>query len=136
MPHAIEVPMRISTLVLLPLALGCYSPTAPDALGTWGGQEASLVLAASGGELSYACGAGTVDAGWTLSREGQFVASGEHFFGGGPVPPQGRPPHPARYSGRVQGDDFTLTVTLTDLKQTLGPFHLVRGGPSVFEQCL
>lgn len=128
--------MRVSALLLLAVALGCVSPTAPDPLGTWGGREASLVLTASGGTVSYACGAGTIDAAWTLSRAGQFVASGQHFLGGGPVPPQGRQPHPARYSGRVQGDDFTLTVTVTDLNQTLGPFHLVRGGPPVVELCV
>ena len=127
---------RLSSILLLPLALACSSPTAPDVLGSWGGTEASLVLTSSGGAISYACGSGTIDSGWTLSRTGQFVASGQHFFGGGPVPPQGRPPHPARYMGQVQGDDLTLTVTLTDLNQTLGPFHLVRGGPVVVELCV
>jgi len=128
--------MRILTLALLSVALACFSPTAPEALGTWGGQEASLVLTTSGGQVAYACGAGTIDSAWTISRAGQFAASGQHFFGGGPVPPQGRPPHPAHYSGQVQGNDLTLTVTLTDLNQTLGPFHLVRGGPAVVEQCV
>lgn len=128
--------MRISTLVLLPLALACSSPTAPAALGSWGGKQVSLVLTASGGTLSYACGAGTIDSSWTLSDAGQFVGSGQHFFGGGPVPPQGHPPHPARYSGRVQGDLLTLTVTLSDLNETLGPYYLVRGGPAVAELCV
>jgi hypothetical protein len=128
--------MRIPGVVLLPLALGCFSPTAPVALGSWGGQEASLVLTASGGALSYPCGAGTIDSAWTLNSDGRFVASGEHFFGGGPVPVGGRPPHPATYVGVVQGNSLTLTVTLSDLNETLGPFHLVRGGPAVVEQCV
>ena len=127
--------MRVPNVVLLPLALGCCSPIAPALLGSWGGTEASLVLTSSGGTLSYVCGAGTVDSAWTLSDAGQFLASGQHFFGGGPVPPQGRPPHPARYTGQVQGDVFTLAVTLSDLNQSLGPFHLVRGGPTVEELC-
>jgi len=127
--------MRVPNLVLLALALGCSSPTAPALLGSWGGTEASLVLALSGGTVSYACGAGTVDSAWTLSAPGQFVASGQHFFGGGPVPPQGHPPHPARYIGQVHGDVLTLSVTLIDLNQSLGPFHLVRGGPTVQEVC-
>jgi hypothetical protein len=128
--------MRIPGVVLLPLALGCFSPTAPVALGSWGGQEASLVLTGSGGTLSYPCGAGTIDSAWTLDSDGRLVASGEHFFGGGPVPVGGRPPHPATYSGLVQGNSLTLTVTLSDLNETLGPFHLVRGGPVVVEQCV
>jgi hypothetical protein len=128
--------MRISALVLPLFALGCQAFTAPDALGNWGGPEASMVLTASGGTVSYACGAGTIDSDWTLSPSGDFAATGQHFFGGGPVPVQGHQPHPAVYAGRVRGSELTLTVTLTDLKETLGPFTLVRDGPVVVELCV
>jgi len=118
------------------LIVGCGSPTAASILGDWGGSQASLTLARSGGTLSYPCGAGTIDSGWSIAADGRFTASGRHYFGGGPVPSQGRPPHPATYTGSVAGDDLTLTVTLIDLEQKLGPFHLVRGGPPVPEQCV
>ena len=36
--------MRISTVLVGLIALGCQSATAPDAVGTWGGREASLRL--------------------------------------------------------------------------------------------
>src|SRR6266446_1238884 len=62
-----EVSMRVPNLMLLTLVLGCSSPTTLAVLGSWGGKEASLVLTPSGGALSYACGAGTVDSAWTLS---------------------------------------------------------------------
>ena len=120
----------------LPLAMACSSPTAPSAEGNWGGPEASLSLTRAGGTLSYACGAGTIDSTWTLTRGGRLVATGQHFFGGGPVPAQGHPPHPARYNGQLRGTDLILTITLTDLAQTLGPYRLTRGGPIVSEQCL
>lgn len=74
-----------------------------------------------------------MDSAWVLSRDGRLTATGRHFFGGGPVPPAGRPPHSARYSGGVEGATLVLTVTVTDLGQTLGPFRLVRGGPRVQE---
>lgn len=128
--------MRRSTLALVAIAAACSSPTAPVAVGTWGGPEASLVLTRAGGNLSYSCGAGTIDSAWTISDDGQFLASGEHFFGGGPVPPQGREPHPARYSGTIKGNALTLTVTLSDLDLTLGPYRLLRGGPIAVELCL
>lgn len=118
------------------LAFGCSSLTAPEMVGEWGGNEASLTLTRSGGTVSYACGAGTIDSTWTLTAAGHFEATGEHFFGGGPVSVEGRTPHPARYTGVVAGDSLTLTVTLLDLDDTLGPFHLVRGGPPVFEICV
>jgi hypothetical protein len=129
--------MRFRThgLWLLLPALACGSPTAPDIDGAWGGIEASLTLAASGGAVQYQCGAGTIDSAWTISPDGVFAATGEHFFGGGPVPPGERPPHPATYAGQVDGSVFSLTVTLTDLDQTLGPYHLERDGPVVTELC-
>jgi hypothetical protein len=127
-------PSLYPTLLFLALA-ACSDATAPNPVGNWGGMQASLLLTRSGGTLSYPCSAGTVDSGWAFTRAGKFTATGKHFFGGGPVPPEGHPPRPALYSGRVTDSQFTLTVTLTDLQEVLGPFVLVRGGPQVQEQC-
>ncbi len=128
--------MRIAAVFLAMLALACQSTTSPTATGTWGGREASAVLTVSGGTVSYPCGTSTIDSAWSINPAGQFSAIGQYFFGGGPVPPQGGTPHPARYSGQLQGDSLTLTLTLTDLNQTLGPFHMVRGGPPVVQLCV
>ena len=128
--------MRLRFIALLPLVVSCASPTAPVVAGTWGGTQVSLALDRSGGALTYPCGTGTIDSTWTLSETGVFAASGRHFLGGGPVPPQGSPPHPARYDGQVNGAVLTLTVTVLDLNETLGPFTLVRGGPPVHEMCV
>lgn len=120
--------------------LGCsdhpVGPTGASAVGSWGGRDVSLMLLAEGGSLVYSCGAGSIDPGWTLSHRGEFSASGVHHFGGGPLPPEGHPPHPARYVGQVRGDTLRLTVTLTDIAQVLGPFTLHRGGPPVIVLCL
>ena len=124
----------LASLTIVAL-LACRDATAPIAEGSWGGREASLELTGSGGSLSYACGSGTIDSGWTITRDGRLTGTGEHFFGGGPVPPGGRPPHPARYTGRLTEDRLSLTVTLTDLHEVLGPFAMVRGGPPVAERC-
>jgi hypothetical protein len=128
--------MRVARYGLLALIVGCVSLTAPAVVGTWGGTQASLALDRTGGALTYPCGAGTIDSTWTLSGSGAFSASGQHFFGGGPEPAQGRPPHPARYTGQVNGALLTLVVTVLDLNETLGPFTLVRGGPPVHEICV
>jgi hypothetical protein len=128
--------VRTASLLVLVAGIGCSSPSAPSIPGTWGGQVASLQLGPAGGTVAYQCGAGTIDSGWTLKADGQFTATGQHYFGGGPAPAEGRPPHPARYSGIVEGNRLTLTVTLTDLGQILGPFQLIRGGPAVHELCV
>jgi hypothetical protein len=126
--------MRFS-LALSAMLAACTSLTDAGVAGQWGSTQASLVLQRSGGTVSYQCGFGTVDARWSLNADGQWLATGQHFFGGGPDPIEGRPPHPARYSGQLVGDQLDFTVTLTDLGQTLGPFHLTRGGPTVSEMC-
>jgi len=128
--------MRLGSCLLVALLAGCASPTAPEIAGSWGGSQVSLTLAHSGGTLTYPCGAGTIDSTWTLSADGAFSATGNHYFGGGPVPAGGGTPHPARYAGQVNNYVLTLTVTLSDLNETLGPFTLVRGGPPVRELCL
>ncbi|HWA58705.1 MAG TPA: hypothetical protein VG692_15705 [Gemmatimonadales bacterium] len=110
--------------------------TGPTLEGQWGGQVASLQLSSSGGSLQYQCGAGTINPGWILTNRGTFTATGEHFFGGGPLPPAGHGAHPARYAGHLTGARLVFTVTLTDLDQVLGPFEVVRGGPPVADMCL
>jgi len=126
----------VFVLTAMVLSFACSSATAPEAVGVWGGTEASLTLTAAGGEVQYQCGASTIDSGWTLSPNGVFAASGEYYAGGGPVPVGGRPPHAATYAGEVAGSTFTFTVTVPDLDATLGPYRVVRDGPEVSELCL
>jgi hypothetical protein len=123
------------SVLLLAAACGS-SPTAPELTGQWGGPEANLTLASTGGSVEYACAEGTIDPSWTVGPGGQWRATGQHFTGGGPVPPSGRPPHPATYSGTLSGDTLTFTVTLTDLAQVLGPFTVTRGRSTVLNVCL
>lgn len=115
--------------------VACVSPVEPELLGNWGGSSVSLVVDQDGGRLTYQCGVGTIEPGWSLSTDGDFSATGVHYFGGGPVPAEGRPPHAAQYSGRVRSNEFTLSVSLVDPPMSLGPFKLVRDGPEVTEIC-
>lgn len=134
MPRTILLPALLGLLVL---STACdASGTGPSAEGRWGGQTASLQLAPAGGAIQYQCGAGTIDSGWTLSTRGTFRATGAHFFGGGPLPPGGVPGQAARYAGQVTGATLVFTVTLVDLGQVLGPFRLVRDGPTVADMCV
>lgn len=131
--------LRPSCLILAALTalVACSDPTSTQPIqGQWGGHDASLVLSEATGALAYACGAGTVDSGWMLDRQGRFQGTGLHYFGGGPLPDTGRPPHPAAYRGLLQGNTLTLTVLLLDSPDTLGPFVMRRGGRVVSELCL
>jgi hypothetical protein len=117
--------------------VGCTDSTEPAALtGTWGGPEATLTLTMAGGTVEYACGSGTIDSGWRLDADGTWRASGQYFAGGGPLPSEGRPPHPATYAGRVQGELLTFTVKIGDLATSLGPFTVRRNAPGASEMCV
>lgn len=107
-------------------------------IGDWGGEHVRMELEEAGGSLEYDCAHGTVDPGWTLTDEGEFSGTGEHFIEhGGPVR-EGEviPPRPASYSGTVDGDRMDLTVTLTDSAQILGTYELERGSDGQIVRCL
>jgi len=125
----------MATLALFAI-LACGDTTAPEVTGTWGGPEATLVLAAQGGTVEYACGTGTIDSGWHVAGDGRWTATGQHFSGGGPVPGEGRPPHGATYTGTFRGDVLTFTVTVPDIEAVLGPYRVRRGAPGASEICL
>ena len=127
------VAVRVPALFLL--ALGCASPTSPDPTGQWGSNVANLSLSRSGGTIEYGCGLGTIDSSWSVASSGRFTATGLHFPEGGPVPIGGIPPHPARYVGTLRGRWLTLSVTLTDLDQTMGPYTLERGKQVLLVKC-
>lgn len=120
----------------LALVAGCADATAPELEGKWGGPEATLVLSPLGGSVEYACGAGTIDAGWTLNARGRWTATGQHSVGGGPLPIGGRPPHPATYAGTFSGDALTFTVDVPELDLHLGPFRVVRSAEGQREMCV
>ena len=107
-------------------------------IGGWGGEHVRMELEEAGGSLEYDCAHGTVDPGWTLTDEGEFSGTGEHFIEhGGPVQ-EGEviPPRPASYSGTVDGDRMDLTVTLTDSAQVVGTYELERGSDGQIVRCL
>jgi len=122
--------------LLLCTVIACTDPVAPELTGQWGGPDATVVLAPSGGTVQYACGSGTIDAGWQLESNGRWRATGQYFAGGGPVPVQGRPPNPATYLGTLSGDVLTFSVTVPKLGAVLGPFTVRRDKPGTSEICL
>jgi hypothetical protein len=107
-------------------------------IGSWGGEHLRFELEETGGTLEYDCAYGTVDAGWTLSDDGEFEGSGEHVIEhGGPVQDgEILPARPASYSGTIQDDRMSLTVTLSDSAQVVGTFELVRGSDGQVLRCL
>ncbi len=126
----------LAALVVLS-GVGCTDATGPAAVtGLWGGPDATVTLSSAGGTVEFACGSATIDSGWQVDDNGTWRASGQYFAGGGPLPSEGRPPHPATYTGRVQGDFLTFTVTVGDLATSLGPYTVRRNAPGASEICV
>lgn len=94
--------------------------------GTWGGKGIVVQVTDDGATVDYDCAHGTIE---RIEFKGDgFEARGTHTFESfGPTRGGGESARPARYTGRVSGDEMTLTVTLTDTLQEVGTFSLARG---------
>ena len=106
-------------------------------LGTWGGQHIRMVVTEEGASIEYDCAQGSIVGRLTLDDERKFNAKGSHMREGpGPIrlgaPSASRP---ARFSGQVTGDEMSLTVTLTDEKESIGDFTLRRGSEGRLRKC-
>ena len=105
------------------------------AKGAWGGPHIRLSVTDEGAEVEFDCAHGRFgpvvpDAQGRFSVEGTLVP--EH---GGPVRPGAKERSlPARYSGRVEGDRMTLTVSTADEEPV--NYTLTHGGEAELTKCL
>ena len=103
---------------------------------TWGGTHIGLVITVTGGTVEYDCAEGEILEPIRITN-GKFNVLGLHYMGmGGPIGVDKVNPRPARYEGTVKGDAMTMTVTLTDTKEQVGTFSLVRGENPHVVKCL
>ena len=106
--------------------------------GTWGGQHISLDVTPAGARLEFDCAQGTIEQALTLDAHNAFDLPGtytpEH---GGPVRIDEQPnARPARYTGRIEGERLTLTITFADTQKPVGTYTLVRGQTARIFRCL
>ena len=132
------VPSLTAVAVVAACSVVIAGPGVFIIIGDWGGEHVQLELEEAGGTLEYDCAHGTIDPGWTLTDDGEFTGAGEHVIEhGGPVQ-EGEilPARPATYDGTVDGDQMSLTVTLSDSAQVIGTFQLQRGSDGQLMRCL
>jgi hypothetical protein len=118
--------------------------------GSWGGQGIVLNVTENGATIEYSCANGAVDQKFELDQEGRFdLKGGQQTETGGATQAttanERRPTDlqkpganrtQVRYTGQVQGQTMTLTVTRSDTGQNLGTFILTRGAPGRLRKCL
>jgi hypothetical protein len=105
------------------------------ATGTWGGEHALLQVSKNGTELEFDCSRGQITQPMALDKNGNFDVPGtftpEH---GGPVArDESMPFVQARYSGHVDGERMSLTVTRE--QEEFGPFALIHNQLSNLRKC-
>jgi len=107
------------------------------AAGVWGGEHIRLEATDGGASVEYDCASSTIDRPVALDGQGNFDVKGRYAAQhAGPVlRDEEANSRPARYVGRVKGDEMTLTVSLTDTKETVGTFTLTRGSDGRLMKC-
>jgi hypothetical protein len=134
-------PLRATLLLAMCGALAAFcSPTPPDAanvpIGAWGGEHIALEVTGAGATVEFDCAHGTIDETLTLDSSGRFDVAGS-LTRESPGPIRGDDPSraaPARYSGSLEDSTLTVTVVLTESKDTVGVFTLKRGAqPRLFK---
>ena len=129
----------IAVFALSGVLLQAGTQTAPDASvvanGAWGGEHIVLQVSGKGADVEFDCAHGQVTQQITLDKHGDFDVAGtftpEH---GGPVRrDENTPSASARYSGHVDGDTMSLTITLG--KEKVGIYTLNRGSRAHVTKC-
>jgi hypothetical protein len=123
--------------VFLSFALLACSPVTStpvtEVAGTWGGDNAGLVVDESNVHVHIGCTVGDAVGPIRPDLNGRFVATGTYNVDAYPV--NRGIIHPASFSGRIVGETMTLSVTLTDNGRMLGPVTLVYGKEPTMGPC-
>ena len=119
--------LSLAVALALPLA-GCGGgPTGPGtvAVGTWGGDDAGLIVRADGVHAHVGCTYGDVAGAIPFDAEGRFDVAAQWDVDAFPI--DRGILHPARLTGTTTGRDLTFSVLLTDTGRTLGPSVVTLG---------
>lgn len=101
--------------------------------GTWGGDDAGVVVEASAAHVHIGCTKGDTSRPLAVDDDGRFDVAGTYSVDVFPVERDIR--HPARFTGRISGETMTIEVRLTDTDQRLGPVTVRLGQPPAMRQC-
>jgi hypothetical protein len=123
-----RLPSRAAIALALVAAIGCGDgPPTPIVVrldGTWGGEDAGLIVTDSLAHVHIGCTLGDASGPIFASPDGRFEAVGTYNIDAYPV--DRGIIHPARFIGQIAGRMMTLTVELTDTTVVLGPVLLIR----------
>lgn len=126
--------LAFACCLLMAAACGSSGPgldAVPE--GTWGGEEAGLLVRADGVHAHVGCTLGDLPGPIPLDREGRFDVAARWNVDAFPV--DRGIFHPARLSGRTDGRTLTFSVVLTDTGRALGPATVTLGREPRMANC-
>ena len=127
---------RIAALPLILALVACSAATSTpitDVVGTWGGDNAGMIVTGNDVHVHIGCTLGTAPGPIRPDTQGRFTASGTYNVDAYPV--DRGITHPATFTGQITGRTMTLTVTLTDIARVLGPVTLAYGNEPKMGPC-
>ncbi len=102
-------------------------------VGTWGGDDAGLLVRADGAHAHIGCTLGDVAGPIPVDAEGRFEVAGQWNVDAFPIDLGIL--HPARLSGRTDGRTLRFSVLLTDTGRALGPVLVTLGREPEMVNC-
>jgi len=109
-------------------------PAIPE--GTWGGDDAGLLLSATAAHVHVGCTQGNFSAPIPVGGDGRFTAEGRYSHLHELYPVGTGQSHPAILSGRLVGDArLTFSVRVTDGGEEYGPVEVHRGVEPAMQNC-
>ena len=118
----------LASMIVVALTLGCDGApsrpsTGPLALGTWGGNDAAMIVTETVTHVHIGCTYGDIPGRIELDEHGRFRVEGTYVLQAYPIPVG--PPLPAEFTGRVLGRTMSLAVAVNDTTtqrvRALGP---------------
>lgn len=115
-----------------------FPPPGPNlAVGTWGGDDAGIIVTESAAHVHVGCTFGDIVGTIPLGADGRFTIDGDYQPRAYPVVTG--PPVPAEFRGQVAGRILTLSVTVSDTVEggviELGPVRLEYGREPEMRMC-
>jgi hypothetical protein len=129
--------LPIVAAILLQLSTGSTPMSQRKISGLWGGQGISMEATDSGATLDFDCASGTITEPIVPDSAGKFSVKGRYARQRpGPTrEDENTEGQPANYSGVVDRENLTLTITLTKNSEKVGDFKLAHGKIGRIRRC-
>jgi hypothetical protein len=115
---AVDLRLAVFGLLLAACSSGAVLPPSSGrlALGTWGGDNAGVIVSDSGTHVHVGCTLGDMPGLVPLDPDGRFVINGSYVLRAYPI--MVGPTLPAQFSGKVLGRTLIIAIAVNDRRQT------------------